>query len=59
MTPAKRAVARDMYASGEHTVAAIAAVLEVSRASVYRHLAPSEDRDPPHAHRPRGAPSSP
>ena len=40
MTPDKLAVAREMYASGEHTVAAIAAVLGVSRASVYRHLAP-------------------
>lgn len=39
MTPAKLAVARTMYASGEHTVAAIAALLGVSRASVYRHLA--------------------
>jgi DNA invertase Pin-like site-specific DNA recombinase len=42
MTPDKLAVAREMYASGEHTVAAIAAVLGVSRASVYRHLAPPE-----------------
>jgi DNA invertase Pin-like site-specific DNA recombinase len=38
MTPAKRVVARQLYASGEHTVAAIAATLGVSRASVYRHL---------------------
>jgi DNA invertase Pin-like site-specific DNA recombinase len=42
MTPDKLAMAREMYASGEHTVAAIAAVLGVSRASVYRHLAPSD-----------------
>jgi len=27
-----------MYKSGEHTVAAIAATVGVSRASVYRHL---------------------
>jgi DNA invertase Pin-like site-specific DNA recombinase len=40
MTPDKLAAAREMYASGEHTVAAIAAVVGVSRASVYRHLAP-------------------
>ncbi len=38
MTPEKVAVARKMYESGEHTVAAIAAVLAVSRASIYRHL---------------------
>jgi DNA invertase Pin-like site-specific DNA recombinase len=42
MTPDKLAIAREMYASGEHTVAAIAAVVGVSRASVYRHLAPSD-----------------
>ncbi len=42
MTPDKLEVAREMYASGEHTVAAIAAVLGVSRASVYRHLAPPD-----------------
>lgn len=40
MTPDKLGIARDMYASGEHTVAAIAAAVGVSRASVYRHLAP-------------------
>ena len=42
MTPDKLTVAREMYASGEHTVAAIAAILGVSRASIYRHLAPSD-----------------
>src|SRR5918996_310359 len=31
-------VAREMYASGEYTVAAIATTLGVSRASIYRHL---------------------
>jgi DNA invertase Pin-like site-specific DNA recombinase len=35
----KLAVARELYASGQHTVAAIAKTLWVSRASVYRHLA--------------------
>src|SRR5215212_1502479 len=38
MTADKLAVARAMYASGEHTVTAIAAVVGVSRASIYRHL---------------------
>ena len=31
-------VAREMYASGQYTVAAIATTLGVSRASVYRHV---------------------
>ena len=39
MTEAKVAVARQMYDSREHTVAAIAAALDVSCASVYRSLA--------------------
>jgi DNA invertase Pin-like site-specific DNA recombinase len=43
MTPEKLALARSMYESGEHTVAAIASVLGVSRASIYRHLG---DRSP-------------
>jgi DNA invertase Pin-like site-specific DNA recombinase len=38
MTPEKIRVARQMYASREHTVEAIARTLGVSRASVYRHL---------------------
>ncbi len=38
MTPERLSVARRMYESGEHTVAAIAATIGVSRASVYRHL---------------------
>jgi DNA invertase Pin-like site-specific DNA recombinase len=47
MTPAKLAVARQLYASGEHTVAAIAATLGVSRASIYRHLqSAGTDRGP-------------
>jgi hypothetical protein len=42
MTPAKLAIARQLYASGEQTVAAIAATLGVSRAStIYRHLRPA------------------
>src|ERR1700719_3785949 len=40
MTSDKVAVARQMYDAGDHTVAAIAGVLGVSRASIYRHLAP-------------------
>ncbi len=38
MTPQKSAVARQMYDAREHTVAAIAATLGVSRATVYRSL---------------------
>jgi DNA invertase Pin-like site-specific DNA recombinase len=41
MTPAKIAVAHQMYASREHTVAAIATTLGVSRATIYRNLAGS------------------
>jgi DNA invertase Pin-like site-specific DNA recombinase len=41
MTADKLAVARQLYAAGEHTVAAIAATLGVSRASIYRHLQPA------------------
>ncbi len=39
MTPAKLEVAREMYASRQHTIAAIAAVVGVSRATLYRALA--------------------
>lgn len=39
MSPDKVATARSMYASKEYTVQAIARVLGVSRASIYRHLA--------------------
>lgn len=39
MPPDKVATARQMYDSKEYTVEAIAAVLGVSRASIYRHLA--------------------
>jgi AcrR family transcriptional regulator len=31
-------VARELYGSGQYTVAAIATTLGVSRASIYRHL---------------------
>lgn len=44
MTEGKLAIAREMYASGDHTVAAIASVIGVSRATVYRHLAPASER---------------
>ncbi len=55
MTPAKLAVARQMYDSREHTTAAIAAVVGVSRATLYRALAgpgkaalfPTPDDAPP------------
>ena len=40
MTPDKVRLARQLYASKEHTVAAIASTLGVSRASIYRHLGP-------------------
>ena len=38
MTGQKLQVAREMYGSGQYTVAAIAMTLGVSRASIYRHL---------------------
>jgi predicted transcriptional regulator len=38
LTGHKLQVAREMYASGQYTVAAIAKTLGVSRASVYRYL---------------------
>ncbi len=40
MTPAKLKVAREMHASGDHTMTALATVIGVSRASLYRHLTP-------------------
>jgi DNA invertase Pin-like site-specific DNA recombinase len=40
LTGHKLQVARQMYASGQYTVAAIAKTLGVSRASIYRHLNP-------------------
>jgi DNA invertase Pin-like site-specific DNA recombinase len=39
MTPDKLAVARQLYDSHEHTLDAIAATIEVSRSTLYRHLA--------------------
>lgn len=41
-TPAKLEVAKSMYRAGEHDVATIARVVGVSRASVYRALAPGQ-----------------
>ena len=41
-TPAKLEVARSMYSGGEHDVSTIARVVGVSRASVYRALAPGQ-----------------
>ena len=38
MTPEKLAVARQMYESRGHTLAAIAAVVGVSRSTLYRYL---------------------
>ncbi len=46
MTVPKIRLAREMYASGEYAVAAIASTLGVSRASIYRHLGTSA-ADPP------------
>jgi predicted transcriptional regulator YheO len=37
-------VARELYASGQYTVAAIAKTLGVSRASIYRHLGKADSR---------------
>jgi len=42
MTPDKLAVARQMYASREHTLNAIAGTIQVSRSTLYRHLAVGE-----------------
>jgi hypothetical protein len=38
MTANKLQVAKEMYASGQYTVATIASTLGVSRASIYRHV---------------------
>jgi DNA invertase Pin-like site-specific DNA recombinase len=38
MSAHKLKMAREMYGSGQYTVAAIAKTLGVSRASIYRHL---------------------
>lgn len=40
LTPDQVAVVQAMHATGAHTVSAIAAVVGVSRATVYRHLRP-------------------
>ncbi|MGI0129042.1 MAG: recombinase family protein [Thermoplasmata archaeon] len=47
LPPQKLAVARQMYESRQHTVSEIAAVLGVSRASIYRHLAGTSSWDSP------------
>ena len=44
-TPAKLKVARSMYASGDHTIASIARVVNASRATVYRALAVNDADD--------------
>jgi AcrR family transcriptional regulator len=38
MTPEKLAVARQMYASRKHTLAAIASTVGVSRSTLYRYF---------------------
>lgn len=43
MTPEKVAVARQLYDSGEHTAAAIAETLGVSRAGIHRYPQPSQE----------------
>ena len=40
MTPDKIATARQMLDTGDYTVAAVAEVVGVSRASIYRHVKP-------------------
>jgi DNA invertase Pin-like site-specific DNA recombinase len=44
LTGNKPQVARELYASGQYTVAAIAKTLGVSRASIYRHLSKADSR---------------
>jgi len=46
MTASKLAVAREMYASGDHTIAEIAQTVGVGRATVYRHLRRGEPSSP-------------
>ncbi|MHB8324630.1 MAG: recombinase family protein [Candidatus Dormibacteria bacterium] len=46
MSPDKVAIARRMYESKDFTIEAIAQVLGVSRASIYRHLADSRKAGP-------------
>jgi DNA invertase Pin-like site-specific DNA recombinase len=41
LTPDQIAVVRQMHSQGQHTVSAIAGVVGVSRATIYRHLQPS------------------
>jgi DNA invertase Pin-like site-specific DNA recombinase len=44
LTGSRLQVARELYASGQYTVAAIAKTLGVSRASIYRHLSKADRR---------------
>jgi predicted transcriptional regulator YheO len=44
LTGSKLQVARELYASGQYTVATIAKTLGVSRASIYRHLSKADSR---------------
>lgn len=46
LSPDQVAVARRLYAEGNHTVAEIARIVGVSRATVYRQIGPSPDRAP-------------
>lgn len=41
LSPESAAVARDMFESGDHTVAEIAVMFDVSRATIYRAIKPS------------------
>lgn len=49
LTPHKAALARRLYDAKEHTVAQIATVLGVSRATIYRHLTTGVHQDRPRA----------
>ncbi len=56
MTPTKIALARQLYAGQQHSLAEIARTLGVSRASIYRHLArtaAAESAGPPRIPPPR------
>jgi AcrR family transcriptional regulator len=47
MTEHKLRVAREMLATGEHTMAQIAAAVGVGRATLYRHVAGEQLTDGP------------
>jgi DNA-binding transcriptional ArsR family regulator len=44
MTPAKLETARKLYGARKHTVAQIAAIIDVSRSTVHRHLVAAEQQ---------------